>query len=68
MPHGPPRAELDELLKELQKISARQDAMAREQEIQLQRIAELQADIDLIRAAWTKTRNSSALRGPGTDS
>jgi hypothetical protein len=40
----------------VQKLTEQHAASVRELGIQLQRIAELPADIDLIRAAWTKTR------------
>jgi hypothetical protein len=58
VPTGPIRAELDLLTRAVEKLTERQDETTRELEIQFKRIAELQADIDLIRAAWTKTRRT----------
>ena len=43
---------LEELIAALQ---AAMDRITRDQEIQFTRIAQLQADIDLVRGAWTKS-------------
>jgi hypothetical protein len=53
---GPTRAAFERMSRELYKVIDRQDAMARELEIQFQRIADVQADIDIIRAAWRKMK------------
>jgi hypothetical protein len=45
------------LSRELQRVASQQSAMSRELEIQFTRIADLQADIDLIRSAWTKMKS-----------
>lgn len=42
---------LEELIAALQKAM---DRITHDQEVQFKRIAQLQADIDLIRSAWTK--------------
>ena len=54
MAAGPTRTEFENLSQELQKVLDQQATMKRELEIQFRRIADLQADIDLIRSAWTK--------------
>lgn len=53
---GPTRAEFEKLSREVEKLANQQSAMNRELEIQFRRIADLQADIDLIRSTWTKRR------------
>ncbi len=55
MAAGPTRAEFEKLTREIRRIDTRQEALSRELEIRVRRIAEVQADIDLIRSAWTKT-------------
>ena len=56
MADGPTRAEFERLTRKIEQMRERMDAIAREQEIQFQRIAEVQAAIDLIRSAWSKTK------------
>ena len=50
------RAEFNDLVRQVEKIAERQTDVIRELEIQFKRIADLQADIDTIRLAWSKTR------------
>ena len=50
------RVEIDRLTREMEKVVARQIATEKELAIQFKRIADLQADIDLIRGAWSKMR------------
>ena len=52
----PTRAEFDRLNREFGKLAERQAAAQQELAIQFQRIAALQAEIDVIRAAWAKMR------------
>jgi predicted nucleic acid-binding Zn-ribbon protein len=52
---APTRAEFENLSQELQKVKDQQSAMNRELEIQFKRIADLQAEIDLIRAAGRRS-------------
>jgi len=47
---------LEELMGALQKAMER---IVHDQEVQFKRIAQLQADIDLVRGAWTKTAASA---------
>ncbi|HET9264867.1 MAG TPA: hypothetical protein VFO14_17585 [Vicinamibacterales bacterium] len=47
---------LEELMRVLQKAM---DRIVHDQEVQFKRIAQLQADIDLVRGAWTKTAASA---------
>lgn len=51
---GPTRAEFERLSRELEKVVSQQSAMNRELEIQFRRIADLQAEIDLIRSTLDK--------------
>jgi hypothetical protein len=56
---GPTRAEFERLARQIDKIAERQEAITRELEIQFQRIADVQADIDIIRSAWVKTKGET---------
>jgi hypothetical protein len=65
MANGPTRAEFEKLSRDLQKLAGQQSAITRELEIQFARIADLQADIDVIRSAWTKMKSKRrAKRAP----
>lgn len=61
---GPTRTEFNRLRQEVGELTGRQEAAQRELAIQFQRIAELQAEIDLIRAAWSKLRPKTAVKRP----
>jgi hypothetical protein len=52
---GPSRAELQRLEGELRKLAERINETTRELGIQFDRLAQLQADVDIIRAAAAKT-------------
>ena len=59
-PDSPPATQ-DDIRRLEHLITALQAAMDRivhDQEVQFKRIAQLQADIDLVRGAWTKTKES----------
>jgi predicted nucleic acid-binding Zn-ribbon protein len=61
---GPTRTEFNRLRHEFEELASRQDATQRELAIQFQRIAELQAEIDVIRAAWSKIGPKAAVKRP----
>ena len=54
--HPPSRAEFDRAMDRIDRLSKQLSDVQRELSIQFDRIAQLQADIDLIRAAWTNVR------------
>ena len=58
----PSRTEFDRLSKEFSKLAERQAATQQELAIQFQRIADLQAEIDVIRAAWSKLKPKATRR------
>ena len=51
----PSRAEFDRAMDRIDRLSQHLSDVQRELSIQFDRMAQLQADIDLIRAAWTKS-------------
>jgi hypothetical protein len=53
--NGPSRAEFLRLEREVRKLADRINETTRELGIQFERMAQLQADVDIIRAAWAKT-------------
>jgi hypothetical protein len=53
--NGPSRAEFLRLEGEVLKLADRINETTRELGIQFERMAQLQADVDIIRAAWAKT-------------
>jgi hypothetical protein len=61
---GPSRAEFERLEREIRKLVERVNETTRELGIQFERIAQLQADIDIIRAARAKSerRNQRSSR------
>jgi hypothetical protein len=52
----PTRAEFDRLGRDFAALADRQAITQRDLAIQFQRIAELQAEIDIIRAAWSRIK------------
>jgi hypothetical protein len=60
--NGPTRAEFDRLRREIATFGDMHAATERDLAIQFQRIAEMQAEIDVIRASWSKIRPKNALR------
>ena len=56
----PSSEEFNRLLERVNALSRDLDAAHHELRIQFERMAQLQADIDLIRAAWSKVGNASA--------
>jgi hypothetical protein len=59
---GPSRKEFERLSEEFDALSERQLATQQELAIQFQRIADLQAELDLIRAAWSRLRAKPGLK------
>lgn len=54
-PSSPSRDEFNRVLHRLEDLTQQVAAANRELAIQFQRLAQVQADIDLIRGAWAKT-------------
>jgi hypothetical protein len=61
---APTRAEFDRLSRDVATLDDRQAATQRELAIQFQRIAQLQAELDVIRAAWNKMKGKTRLKRP----
>lgn len=62
---GPTRSEFDRLSRDVQSLVEGQAATQQELAIQFKRIADLQAEIDVIRAAWTKMKRKTVKKTRG---
>ena len=58
----PTRAELKRLSEDFDALVSRQAATQKELAIQFQRIADLQAELDVIRAAWSKMKAKGTVK------
>jgi hypothetical protein len=62
------RDDLRRVAQEIDSLRGTVEQMAKDQQVQFTRIAQLQADIDVVRSAWTKlkpeTRSSQTYAGP----
>lgn len=59
--------DLKAVRRQLTELQATLDQIARDQQVQFTRIAQLQADIDLLRAAWANIRSTDAQPYAGPD-
>ena len=57
--HPPSRAEFDRAMDRIDRLSKQLSDVQRELSIQFDRIAQVQADIDLIRGAWTNVKSAT---------
>ena len=57
---APTRSDINRLKQDIEALAESQAATQKELAIQFQRIAELQAEIDVIRGAWSRIKRKTA--------